>query len=62
MNDVYLLWIVFSLFVGVSLAIDLGVFSKLRKKHDDKEAPPFKTALRWTIVWISLAGIFAGII
>jgi tellurite resistance protein TerC len=62
MNDVALLWIVFSIFVGVSLAIDLGVFSKLRKKDSHKEVPPFKTALRWTIVWISLAGIFAGII
>lgn len=62
MNDVYALWIVFSLFVGVSLAIDLGIFSKIRKKRDDQEVPPFKTALRWTIVWISLAGIFAGII
>lgn len=62
MNDVYLLWTVFSIFVGVSLAIDLGVFSKLRKKDSHKEAPPFKAALRWTIVWISLAGIFAGII
>ena len=62
MNDVYLLWIVFSVFVGVSLAIDLGVFSRLRKKTDHKEVPPFKIALRWTIVWISLAGIFAGII
>src|SRR5574338_979345 len=62
MNDVYALWIVFSLFVGVSLAIDLGIFSKIRKKHNDKEVPPFNTALRWTIVWISLAGIFAGII
>ena len=62
MNDVYLMWVVFSLFVGISLAIDLGVFSKLLKRKSHAEAPPFKTALRWTIVWISLAGIFAGII
>ena len=63
MNDTILLWTVFSVFVGVSLAIDLGVFSKLRrKKTQDHEAPPFKIALRWTIVWISLAGVFAGII
>src|SRR3989338_4929539 len=65
MNDVYLLWILFSLFVGVSLAIDLGVFSKIRrgKNLEQKESsPPFKTALAWTIVWISLAGVFAGII
>ncbi len=63
MNDMPLLWVIFSLFVGISLAIDLGVFSKLRKKKDeDHEAPPFKLALKWTIVWISLAGVFAGII
>jgi tellurite resistance protein TerC len=62
MNDVYILWAVFTIFVGISLAIDLGVFSKLRKKDTHKEIPPFKSALRWTIVWISLAGIFSGII
>jgi tellurite resistance protein TerC len=63
MNDTAILWVVFSLFVGVSLAIDLGVFSKLRKKKEpDHEVPPFKIALKWTIVWISLAGIFSGII
>jgi tellurite resistance protein TerC len=62
MNDITLLWTVFSLFVGVSLAIDLGVFSKLRKKTEHHEVPPFKIAMRWTIVWISLAGIFSGII
>jgi tellurite resistance protein TerC len=62
MNDVYLLWTIFSIFVGISLAIDLGVFSKLLKRNAHKDVPPFKTALRWTIVWISLAGIFAGII
>lgn len=63
MDNMALLWILFSLFVGVSLAIDLGVFSKLRKKKgQEHEAPPFKVALRWTIVWISLAGVFAGMI
>jgi len=62
MNDVYILWTVFTLFVGISLAIDLGVFSKLRKKDTHKEVPPFKSALRWTIAWISLAGVFAGIV
>lgn len=64
MNDTGILWILFSLFVGVSLAIDLGAFSKLRRKKDqpEHEAPPFKVALRWTITWISLAGVFAGII
>lgn len=63
MVDIAILWVVFSLFVGVSLAIDLGVFSKLRrKKEPDHEVPPFQIALRWTIVWIALAGIFSGIV
>lgn len=66
MNDVYALWIVFSLFVGVSLAIDLGVFSRFRPKKKENpnktDAPTVKAALIWTIVWISLSGIFAGII
>jgi tellurite resistance protein TerC len=62
MNDVYILWTIFTIFVGVSLAIDLGVFSKLRKKDTHKEVPPFKSALRWTIAWISMAGVFSGII
>jgi len=37
MNDVYILWVVFSLFVGVSLAIDLGVFSRLRPKKQETQ-------------------------
>lgn len=57
------LWVIFSLVIGISLAIDLGVFSKLRRKKDaEHEIPPIKLALVWTIVWISLAGVFAGII
>jgi tellurite resistance protein TerC len=71
------------LFVGVSLAIDLGVIGKTRAlikrknggadrslTQDDAETKtqlkqkqqPFKQALIWTIVWISLAAIFAGLI
>jgi tellurite resistance protein TerC len=77
------LWIVFSLFVGVAMAIDLGLLSKLSyifrgKKSSSSSssvskqravndagyssASRFGHALLWTIVWISLAGIFAGII
>jgi tellurite resistance protein TerC len=84
MSSDFLLWTVFGLFVGVSLAIDLGVISKARgliggKKNSasgssietiwdrtESKAPlqnqPFKQALAWTIVWISLAAIFAGLI
>ena len=75
--DGYILWVVFGLFVGVAMAIDLGAIGALKKKlhvgkpssqpasstetQGDKKST-FKQALAWTIVWISLAVIFAGII
>lgn len=46
------LWIGFTLFVLLMLALDLGVFH--RKAHEVK----FKEALTWSIVWIGLALIF----
>lgn len=64
-----LLWIIFGLFVGICLAIDLGLFGKLRaiitKKQSIKEfesVMPIRQALLWSITWITLAGIFAGLI
>lgn len=56
------------------MAIDLGAIGALRKKlgakksilknqrSEDEKKSTFKQALTWTIVWISLAAIFAGII
>ncbi|HET8719453.1 MAG TPA: TerC family protein [Candidatus Nitrosotenuis sp.] len=61
MDDEILLWILFSIFVGICLAIDLGVFSRFSRKKEPAQST-MKIALLWTIVWISLAGIFAGII
>jgi tellurite resistance protein TerC len=66
----FVLWAVFGLFVGAAMAIDLGAIGVLRRrlgKTKQPEAPhdknsTFKQALAWTIVWISLAVIFAGII
>jgi tellurite resistance protein TerC len=70
----YILWVIFGLFVGISMAIDLGAIGSLRKRlgakeslstkqrTEDKKKSTFKQALTWTIVWISLAVIFAGII
>ena len=120
----YSLWILFSLFVGIALALDLGLLTKFtsiiktrrkysdildnkskQKEYQDKDFDPkimntekqplysdqspqdvisgsagdtdtkkyddqddtrksttFKHALHWTIVWISLAIVFAGII
>jgi tellurite resistance protein TerC len=66
----YTLWTIFGLFVGIAMAIDLGAIGALRRKLRPKEPPAaeekksgeFKQALAWTIVWISLAAIFVGII
>ena len=46
-------WAAFLGFVGLMLALDLGVF----KKSD--QAPTFKEAVAWCVVWISLAAGFA---
>lgn len=46
-------WILFVTFVLAMLALDLGVFN--RKAH----VVQFKEAVGWTVVWISLAGLFA---
>jgi tellurite resistance protein TerC len=66
----FVLWLIFGLFVGAAMAIDLGLISALRSRLLKSKKPvdhvektgTFKQALLWTIVWISLAGIFAGII
>lgn len=78
----YILWIIFGLFVGIAMAIDLGVIGALRRLHSrgissssssvivekekrgekEKSDSTFKQALAWTIVWISIAAIFSGII
>jgi tellurite resistance protein TerC len=70
--EVVLMWVLFSIFVGVALAIDLGVIGKIKemrtKRSDQKAVSKEKKvrstndALAWTIVWISLGLIFAGVI
>jgi tellurite resistance protein TerC len=86
MNNDYALWILFSIFVGIALSIDLGLFGKLKNilskqkeknsihnhtqqdildsSHESLQKLQQQTrhALWWTIVWISLAGIFAIIV
>ena len=47
-------WIGFNVFVLIMLALDLGVF---KKKAD--QAPSFKEAVAWCVVWVSLAVGFA---
>jgi tellurite resistance protein TerC len=46
-------WVLFLLFVAGMLALDLGVFKKGKE-----EAPSFKAALAWCVVWVSLAIVF----
>jgi tellurite resistance protein TerC len=85
MNNDYALWILFSIFVGIALSIDLGLFGKFKNiitkqkeknpihnhtpdildsNHESSQKLQQQTrdALKWTIVWISLAGIFAVIV
>lgn len=45
-------WILFLLFVGLMLALDLGVF------HRDAHAVSRREALAWSAVWIGLAIVF----
>jgi tellurite resistance protein TerC len=52
MDDMFVLWTSFNVFVLAMLALDLGVFH--RKTHEIT----LREALIWTSVWISLAMIF----
>jgi tellurite resistance protein TerC len=51
-----LAWIGFCIFILIMLAIDLGVFN--RKPHEVS----YRDAAIWSVVWISLALIFAGLL
>src|SRR5688500_18459320 len=87
MSNDYALWILFGIFVGIALSIDLGLFRKFKNiiiKQKEKntihnhtqqdildsnheslqklQQQQTQDALKWTIVWISLAGIFAVIV
>jgi len=48
-----LLWLSFILFIGLLLALDLGVF------HRNDREPSAKDALRWTLIWIFVGLSFA---
>ncbi|HZA61402.1 MAG TPA: TerC/Alx family metal homeostasis membrane protein, partial [Nitrososphaeraceae archaeon] len=101
-NNTYsLIWLIFILFVGTALAVDIGVIDKVKRSinkrvtknsnkiksisqeeeseviiplHKDSSSlkqqqeqqqytsATFRRALYWTILWISLAGIFAVIV
>ena len=85
-----IIWLFFTLFVGIALAIDFGIIGKIsyifrrngsrnnsinNNTYQQRETSSvlsvepkspqqhvFKRALVWTIIWISLAMIFAAII
>jgi tellurite resistance protein TerC len=50
------LWVGFGAFILFMLSLDLGIFS--RKSH----APTYREAAIWSAVWVTLAGIFSGIV
>jgi tellurite resistance protein TerC len=52
----WIFWIIFNVFVLAMLALDLGVF------HRQQHVVGFREAIAWTMVWISLSGIFAVLI
>jgi len=66
------LWILFSVTIGFSLSIDLGIVNKIKYKLKNKfesteiidayQGLSFKQSLIRSMVWISLAGVFAIII
>jgi len=62
------LWVLFFLILSVTIAIDLGLFHKIKRKLSKKLQPEIehvmssKEALGWTLTWISLAGVFAVVI
>lgn len=52
----YWLWIGFGAIITFMLALDLGLFN--RKAH----APTFRESLLWSVVWVSLALCFSGVV
>lgn len=56
MDGTIWLWIGFNVFVLAMLALDLGVF------HREAHVVSVKEAAIWSVVWISLAMVFTGII
>ena len=62
------LWIIFFVILSVTIAIDLGLFHKIKRKlsktqqTETEHVMSSKEALGWTLTWISLAGVFAAVI
>ena len=62
------LWILFFIILSVTIAIDLGLFHKIKRKliktkqTETEHVMSSKEALGWTLTWISFAGVFAAVI
>ncbi len=61
------MWVLFGLFVGVALAIDLGLIGAIRRlagrmPQVAHETSAFRQGLIWTIIWIGLAAVFAALV
>jgi tellurite resistance protein TerC len=52
------LWIFFVAIIATALAVDLG----LKSHRDRTEAIALGEAARWTILWVGLAFLFAGVV
>lgn len=50
------IWLAFLVFVFSMVALDLGVF------HRKPAAPTVRDALTWTVVWVSMALLFNGVV
>jgi tellurite resistance protein TerC len=62
------LWIIFFVILFVTIAIDLGLLHKIKRKlgkttkTGEAHVMSVRESLGWTITWISLAGVFAAVI
>jgi tellurite resistance protein TerC len=62
------LWALFFVILSVTIAIDLGLFHKIKRKlsktqqTETEHVMSGKEAFGWTLTWISLAGVFAVVI
>src|SRR5580704_15472109 len=53
MHSNWIFWVGFNVFVLLMLALDLGVF------HRHKHVVHLREAIGWSLLWMSLAGVFA---
>ncbi|QDV72379.1 TerC family protein [Botrimarina mediterranea] len=52
----WFVWLGFLAAIGLMVALDLGVF------HRRDETPTFRSAIKWTCVWVAVALAFTGVV